>query len=149
MKSEVCCTVACTEHKGNPGVGVFLLPLQRGRVGEQGQMTWRGFRHRGCAQETFTACLRGIQPLLISSYTFTSFLSSSTVLLSFPFPLSLGGRLRRHYFLPTPAIVLSADKHFLRVEMLLSSLLQQIFEPGLIVNVVVKCSGISMSLIIY
>lgn len=84
--------------------------------------------------------LEGIQPLLISSYTFTSFLSSSTVLLSFPFPLSLGGRVLRHYFLPTPAIVLSADTHFLGAEMLLSSFffLQQIFEPGWIINLRVE-----------
>lgn len=101
-------------------------------------MTWRGFRGRGRAWETFTASLRGIQPLLISSYTFTSFLSSSTVLLSFPFPLSLGGRVLQHYFLPTPAIVLTADTRFLRVEMRLSSLLQQIFEPSWIINLSVE-----------
>lgn len=119
LASEKCsrrrvCAAACAELRGNPGVGVFLLPLWRGRVGERGQMTWRGFRGRGHAGEK---SLRRIQPLLISSYTFTSFLSSSTALLSFPFPLSRGGRVLRHYFLPAPAIVLSADRHFLRVEM--------------------------------
>lgn len=103
------CGAVRAELRGNPGVGVFLLPLRRGRVGERGQMTWRGFRGRGRAWEK---SLRGIQPLLISSYTFTSFLSSSTALLSFPFPPGLGGRVLRHYFLPTPAIVLSADRHF-------------------------------------
>lgn len=48
--------------------------------------------------------------------------------------LSLGGLLQQ-YFLPTPGIVLSADTHFLRVEMLLSSLLQQ---PGWIINLSVE-----------
>lgn len=95
-------------------------------------MTWRGFRGRG---RTWEKSLRGIQPLLISSYTFTSFLSSSTALLSFPFPVSLGGRALWHYVRPKPGIVFSADTHVVRVETLPSFLLRR---PGWVINLSVE-----------